>query len=44
MLIGSVVGALVALLATRTVRRKKSSLATRLKEGPLLTAAPPDSV
>ncbi|MEU0148841.1 phosphatase PAP2 family protein [Streptomyces sp. NPDC006288] len=46
-LIGFVVGALVALLATRTVRRKESSLATRLKEGPLrplLTAAPPDSV
>ncbi|MFG3669877.1 hypothetical protein [[Kitasatospora] papulosa] len=36
---GFIVGALVARLATWTVRRKGSTLATRLMDGPLLTTA-----
>ncbi|MER6229710.1 phosphatase PAP2 family protein [Streptomyces sp. NPDC000971] len=36
---GFIVGALVARLATWTVRRKLSTLAARLMDGPLLTTA-----
>ncbi|MGV9580030.1 hypothetical protein ACWDRZ_25625 [Streptomyces sp. NPDC003509] len=38
---GFIVGALVARLATWTVRRKLSTLAARLMDGPLLTTACP---